>query len=181
MPCWKTNLPGLPETTQPGTKSSSITSVSYHRPNKSRGQEARFPRKPAIQEAVFQPQTCTHPCAVWNTEHTAETSQSIMISISGAVCSCFLLKMRGRRRMTRNKKAPPIKKKKRKRLPTSPQGSRDTNQNSACMPALPMLGSKGKEVHYSRTWRAKPKFPAKYCCQTSHFLSVFVKQIEPVL
>lgn len=71
--------------------------------------------------------------------------------------------------------------KRRRRLLSPPQGSRDTNHNSAWMPTSPALRSEGKEVRYSRVWRAKPKFPAKYRCQTSHFLSIFVKQIEPGL
>lgn len=68
--------------------------------------------------------------------------------------------------------------KRRRRLLSPPQGSRDTNHNSAWMPTSPALRSEGKEVRYSGVWRAKPKLPAKYRCQTSHSLSIFVKQIE---
>lgn len=39
------NLPGLPRSTKPGTESSSLASVPYHRPNKSWGQGAEFPHK----------------------------------------------------------------------------------------------------------------------------------------
>lgn len=58
MLCWKTNLPGLPKTTQPRTESSRLTSVSYHRPNKSQGQGAWFPSKPAIQAANLHAPLC---------------------------------------------------------------------------------------------------------------------------
>lgn len=58
-----------------------------------------------------------------------------------------------------------------------------SRQNTApnCTPALPVLGSNSKQVCCSGICRIKPKFPAKCYCQTSHFLSIFVKQFELVL
>lgn len=170
----KNKLPSLPETTQPVTESSKVISVLYHRYNRSQGQGAWFPCK-----STFRKSTSSHKPAhspplheVQNMPHWSPSVQENVLAFSWK---------QGEGQWQEKKKAPPVKTKGRKGLPPSPQGSRGTNHNSACTPALPMLGSEGKEAQYSRMWRAKPKFPAKYCCQTRHFLSVFVKQIEPVL
>lgn len=71
----KNELPSLPETIQPGTESSKLISVLYHRYKRSQGQGAWFPSKPAFRKSWmphFQPQTCTIPSTARNPEYAAE-------------------------------------------------------------------------------------------------------------